>query len=377
MLYAPWIRAISIALVAMALVSCKEEPPPPAEAVRPVKTIVIDAIGAGGIREFPGRIDANRQAELAFRVRGRVETIHVKEGDQVQEGQLLAELDKTDYQILVNNQQAQFDNAEKNYLRGEELITSGAISRMTFDRMEADYKTAQANLETARQDLAYTTMTAPFGGVIARRHVENFEQVLANQSVFTLQEVDILEVKVDVPERLLRRLRRRAGGDIREEHSARAKVEAFFPQNPATSYPLTFKETATKADPSTQTFEVTFTMPAPEDINVLPGMTVSVRADLTEVIEGDKVVLVPGSAIGASASLDPQVWVVDEDTMTVHPQRVEVGELEGNSIQVLEGLHGGERVVVAGIGALADGMKVTLMQTGEQAEPREGSPRGN
>ena len=377
MLYAPWFRAVSIALVAVALASCKEEPPPPAEAVRPVKTIVIETIGAGGIREFPGRIDANRQAEMAFRVRGRIETIHVKEGDRVEEGQLLAELDKTDYQILVNNQQAQFDNAQKNFQRGEELITTGAISRMNFDRMEADYKTAQANLEAARQDLAYTTMTAPFSGVVARRHVENFEQVLANQRVFTLQEVDILEVKVDVPERLLRRLRRRAGGDIGEEHSARAKVEAFFPQNPAVSYPLTFKETATKADPSTQTFEVTFTMASPEDINVLPGMTVSVRADLRAVLESDTVVLVPSTAIGASASLDSQVWIVDEDSMTVHPHPVEVGELEGDRIQVLEGLQGGERVVVAGIGALADGMEVTLMQHGEQAEPRSGSPRSN
>ena len=152
---------------------------------------------------------------------------------------------------------------------------------------------------------------------------------------------------------------------------------AFFPQDPATSYPLSVKEVATRADPSTQTFEVTFTMPSPEKINVLPGMTVSVRAELRGLLDGDRTVLVPSGAIGASASLDPQVWVVDEDTMTVRPRPVTVGELEGNRIQVLEGLQGGERLVVAGIGALADGMKVTLMDTSEQAEPRADAPRGD
>ena len=78
---AAWIRTVCIALFASMLAACNGEPPPPAKAARPVKTIVIEGMGAGSIREFPGRIDANRQAELAFRVRGRIESIHVKEGD--------------------------------------------------------------------------------------------------------------------------------------------------------------------------------------------------------------------------------------------------------------------------------------------------------
>jgi multidrug efflux pump subunit AcrA (membrane-fusion protein) len=86
-------------------------------------------------------------------------------------------------------------------------------------------------------------------------------------------------------------------------------------------------------------------------------------------------VLIPVAALSGSPSLSPQVWVVDEDTMTVHPRPVKVAELDGGSIQVLEGLEGGERLVVAGVGALADGMQVTLTRAGEQAEPRADEQR--
>jgi len=352
------------------LAACGEATPPPVETSRPVKTIVVEGAGGSGIREFPGRVEADRDADLSFRVSGTVNAIHVKEGDQVQEGHPLAELDKTDYQIRVNNQQAQFDNAEKNYERARDLVASGSISKMDFDRMEAEYKSTQANLEAARQDLAYTTMMAPFAGVVAKRHVENFEQVIANQKIFTLQDVNILKVKVDIPERLIRRINPRVTEESKSDRRDAATVAAYFPQNPQQLYPLALKEVATKADPSTQTFEVTFTMPAPADITVLPGMTVSVRADLSRVMTGDGSVLIPATAISGSPSLGPQVWVVDEETMTVHPQPVQVAQLEGGSIQVLDGLAGGERIVVAGVGALAEGMQVTLTRTGEQAEPR-------
>ena len=113
---------------------------------------------------------------------------------------------------------------------------------MDFDRMEANFKTTQAGLEAARQDLAYTEMTAPFAGVIARRHVQNFEQVLAKQAIFSLQQVDLLEVKVDIPERIVRRLTRPAARASDSEQARAAHVVAFFAQDPDTVYPLHVKE---------------------------------------------------------------------------------------------------------------------------------------
>ena len=111
-------------------------------------------------------------------------------------------------------------------------------------------------------------------------------------------------------------------------------------------------------------------MPAPTDFMVLPGMTVTVTADLSKVEMAKSQYFLPAAAVTADAGLKPVVWVVDEETMTVHRVPVEVGRLSGSSIQVEGGLTPGSRIVVAGVGQLAEGMKVRLMPEREQAEPR-------
>ena len=78
----------------------------------------------------------------------------------------------------------------------------------------------------------------------------------------------------------------------------------------------------------------------------------------------------PVSAVVGDYKLDPQVWTVDEASMTVSPQPVKVGRLLGDGIEVLEGLEPGARVVTAGTPFLVEGMQVRLMPELEQAEPR-------
>ena len=96
-----------------------------------------------------------------------------------------------------------FDNAQRNFTRAEELIHAGNISRLDFDRMEANFKSADAALRQARQDLAYTELKAPFSGRLAKRYVERFEEVMAKKSVVSLQQSDALDVKSDVPSKAI------------------------------------------------------------------------------------------------------------------------------------------------------------------------------
>lgn len=348
--------------------ACSAPPAPQqVEVVRPVKTLLIGAGDAGVSRRFPARIDAGRKAELAFRVPGTIQDIAVKEGDPVEQGRLIASLDTSDYQLVVNERQTTHENARKNYERGRELIDKGAISRKDFDQLEADFRNSLTALEAARQDLSYTELKAPFNGVVARRHVQRFEEVQAKQVVVELQDLAEFEVKFDVPERLIRGLR--AAGD---GPRARDGVTVSFDDRPDHAYPLTFREAATRADPATQTFEVTFSMPRPEDHTILPGMTASVNLDLAGTTGAGGPVQVPSGAVTGDVTLQPQVWVVDAQTMTVKPRSVKVGAMSGASIDILEGLAGGDRVVIAGAPFLVEGMKVTLMPEVEQAEPRIG-----
>ncbi len=366
--------SLSVFLSLFLLVGCAEEPAPVAvDTTRPVKTLLIETPEVGGIRNFPARIDANRRVELAFRVPGKVQELLVGEGDHVKEGQEVARLDSTDFQIVVNDRQATFDNASNNYKRGKELVQKGHISKMDYDRLEAEFKNARAALNTARQDLTYTSLKAPFPGTIARRHIQRFEEVQAKQSILSLQNVTVLEVKFDIPESIIRSIQTDETG----QGAARNRVQLFasFKDLPGRKFPLSFKEIATKADAKTQTFEVTYTMEQLTKATVLPGMTATVTVDLSEIEGEDSVFSVPVSAVVGDYKLNPRVWVVDMQSMAVKPQQVKVGRMLGNRIEVLDGLEPGSRIVTAGTPFLVDDMKVTLMPELEQAEPRPDDPK--
>jgi RND family efflux transporter MFP subunit len=358
-------------LLATLLSACSEPPPPPTkEVARPVKTYLIEQTDGGGIRSFPARIDAGQKAELAFRVSGKVTKLNAKEGDRVEQGQVIASLDPTDYQIKYNNQKASFDNARKNFNRAKDLVKKGNISKMDFDRLEAEYKSATSALESAQQNLDYTKLTAPFSGILARRHIQAFEEVQAKQAIFDLQDLAQLEVKFDVPESILRRVDR--VDNERGAQSDETPIPTFvsFSDNPQKRYPIKFREVSTQADDKTQTFEVTYTMDEIEGATILPGMTATVTADLSS-LRGEEVIhSVPSSAIVGDYKLDPTAWVIDEASMTVTPRPVKVGRMMGESIEIFEGLEPGERIVTAGTPFLTEGMKVILMQQREQAMPR-------
>jgi RND family efflux transporter MFP subunit len=347
-----YLKCIAIGLSALMLSGCGgEEPEAPPPSSRPVKIFVVSGGAADAIRTFPGRVDASQRAELAFRVPGQLQQILVKEGDLVEAGQVLARLDQ--------------------------LIVDGNISRTDYDRMEANYRSSSAALSQAELNLEYTVMTAPFRGRIARRNVENFEDVLARQSIFSLQNVEELEVIIDLPESVVRSIR----GDVSEEaeiasseKTSTVDAKATFEGRDQHVFTLTPKEIATQADAQTQTFRTTFRMEAPTSFTVLPGMTASVQLDLSTLVSEDSIKWVPTRAVQADSGLEARVWVLDPDTMTVSSRAVSIGRLSGRMIEVNDGLEGGEEIVSVGAPYLAEGMRVTRMLASEQAEPRADDP---
>lgn len=351
----------SLLLTSSFLLSACEEPPQIYEASsRPVKTIVIGGNATGDTRTFPAVVDAIQKAEISFRVSGKVEKILVKEGAEVKKGQILAELDPTDFKITLNDRKASYDTAKANYDRAVALVEKGAISQVDHDNIRAQYHTAKANLDTAKQDLLYTKLKANFDGYIAKRHVEKFEEVILSQTVFSLEDVSALKIKIDIPENLMIL--------IDKSRDGQRNLRAVFDNISKQEFPLSFLETATKADPNTKTFKVTLKMDSPEKYNVLPGMTATVFADLfAGETQSDTAFALPVSAVISNNEKQATVWIVDEKTMTVSPKKVTPGLMIGDTMQVI-GINPGERVVVAGAPFLRNDMKVTLLETGEQAK---------
>jgi RND family efflux transporter MFP subunit len=369
-----------VVLLLLALAACgqSEEAAVPS-LTRPVKTFIVAGGGGNPVRTFPGRVDASQRAELSFRVPGRLQEILVKEGDLVDEGQILARLDPTDYQLVYDDRKATFDNSKRNFERASQLVGDGNISRMDYDRLEANYRTASAALSLAQQDLDYAVLKSPFRGRLAQRKVENFEQVVAKQTVFSLQNTSQLDIIIEVPESVVRMVR--AVGDtersIASSESARAAIAfAEFEGHPKEKFALTPKEIATKANDRTQTFRATFTMESPANFTVLPGMTTTVLLDLSHriVMESDSVMRVPVRAVQGDSALQSRVWILDPDSMTVSARAVVIGRMTGDQVEVTEGLSGGEEIVAVGAPYLAEGMKVSRMVVTEQAVPRADDP---
>ncbi len=344
----------------------KEEEAQVVDSARPVKSVIVGGPEASGERRFPGRVDSTSKAELAFRVPGTVQAILVREGDVVEEGQVLAELDPTDYEITLKDRKATYDRTKNDFNRAKELVKDGFISRTDYDKKEGEFKNAEAALNAAEQDVKYTKLAAPFGGTVAERYVEQAEEVAAKQNVLAIQDENQLEIKVDVPESIVSRIDRAGRGDASDQ----APVYATFDAAPDTRIDLVLKEVSTRADAATQTFAVTFLMVAPKGVTILPGMTGSVVADLGAVQKTNAKYYLPVSSVTADAGLQPFVWVIDEQAMTVSKQPVQVGRMSGWNIEVKSGIEPGSRIVTAGVGYLAEGMQVRLMEQLEQALPR-------
>lgn len=346
------------------LAACREQAPPPRpEVARPAKLFTVQGPGELMLRSFPGEVRASDVADLAFRVSGRIIDMPANRGMEVKQGDLLARLDPADYQAVVNQMQAQYDLAVAQFNRAAELIERKLIAQADYDERLALMQVRKSNLTTAKNDLAYTELIAPFDGIVSRRDAENHENVLAGQTILVMQTQTMVDISVDVPESIISRLERRS---IEERYDN--PVEVRFGSREEV-FQAHYKEHESEADPATLTFRVTFSMAAPEDMNVLPGMSATVIADLSPLYrdQAKNTTLVPIEAVYSMETepLDAEernVWVVDPETMRAANRQVIVGPVTGNLIAIIRGLEPGELVVAAGVNAVGEGMLLRQME---------------
>ena len=151
------------------------------------------------MRELTAVVDAARKADLSFRVSGEIVELLFKPGDKVKKGQVIARLDNTDYKIQLGEAQSLFGKAKADFDRGKQLIQAHTISRSNYDQLEAQYNTARANLDSAKNNLAYTQLRASFDGIIAKKYTDNHQQLNAREPVVALHDMSSINLKVDVP----------------------------------------------------------------------------------------------------------------------------------------------------------------------------------
>jgi RND family efflux transporter MFP subunit len=362
-----------IAILSFTLTACgKKAEEAPKEVIRPVKTLTVTDIGDLGGLTFPGTVRASQRVELAFKeIGGRLIELPIegREGQEVTQGELLARIDPQDFETNLRNvqgrlkeTQAALQLAKSEFARVKRIQKQdpGAVSGADIDRKreavnatEGRIRSLKAEVEDAKNRLSYTYLKAPFTGLIANRYVNNFQNIKPKQPVLRLEDISKIEILVGVPENVV------AG--IRSVEQVKAAAE--FPTAPGRQFSLSLKEYSSRADPATQTYQVVWQMPQPENLNALPGMTATVTLTTGGGSTQETLVRIPAIAVLAEPNGKSFVWVVNTEELTVRKQEVKVGSISGSeNIDILEGLKSGETIAVAGILKLKDGMRVRLWE---------------
>ncbi|MGB5261018.1 MAG: efflux RND transporter periplasmic adaptor subunit [Gammaproteobacteria bacterium] len=353
------IRLLIVVFAALMLQACGEAPEPEVrDVVRPIKMMTLGGGGGGSTLEYPGTVSAIRSVELGFEVPGKIIELPITEGQEVREGDVLAQLDPADYAAVRDAADSNRRALSAAYNRAKKIFDKGAGSQAEVDKTLRDIQVAKEDLKKAQKALDDTTLKAPFSGEIATKIADNFQNVQAKEPILLIQDISSLEMDVTVPEKDFALA---TPGITHAERTALAQPEIVVSSFPDRRFPARFKSVSTTADPVTRTYAVTFAFENPADLNVLPGMTAKVllhlrKGKLAEI--GVSGFMVPVSAVAADEQDNAYAWRIEPDSMQVSRVAVELGPMSGDEVRVLSGLNGGDRIAISGVHHLREGMQV-------------------
>ncbi|NLS14381.1 efflux RND transporter periplasmic adaptor subunit [Vibrio sp. SM6] len=328
---------------------CGQEPESDVVVAPVIKPALIEVITAqrGADLSFNGVVRAAERADLSFRTSGLLTDVNVKEGDQVKQGQLLAQLDDRDAKTALQSARLELDNSKVEYDRARAIYNkSKAIAKSDLDAITTRYNLAKNHVAEAERRLEYTRLYAPFDGIIGRKLSDNHVQIQANAPVFTLHNLDDLEVVIQIPHSVI--LNGQKEGN----------VEAELTAIPNQRFPLSLRTYATQADAVTQTYSVVLGFDDLKGYRVLPGMAVKVMPVANEADTDNLVTItVPLTALVPDNQGGQFVWVVDEQNK-VQRRAIEIGALNQDRVEVKANLQRGEKVIIAGVSSVQEGMEV-------------------
>lgn len=341
--------AVSLAISTMMLSGCGSDESKEvikAAIIRPALIEVITPSINAQLR-FNGVVRSAQRADLAFRMNGRVIRVLVEEGQQVKEGQLLAQLDPRDAKTALESALTEYKNTQAEYHRGKAIYEkSQAIAKSDLDTLRTRNRLAKNRLEESTRQLEYTQLTAPFDGIVGRKMVDNHIQIQANNPVLTIHNIDKLEVLINIPDSVML-------GDLKG-----SKAVAQISSMPNEQFPLILSTYGTQADPITQTYPVVLTFEDLGGFNVLPGMTVKVVPIYpNSSLDDNSLITVPLTAIVPDNKGGQFVWILDTKNQ-IKQRQINTGELLTNRVIITDGLQLGERIIIAGVSSLKADMTV-------------------
>lgn len=355
-----WLPPLTALVLSLQLAGCSDKPAK-TEDIRPVRAIVVAASGAKNFVELAGEVQPRYESQLGFRVGGKVISRRVDVGTTVRRGQLLMQLDASDFQLAQAQAKASLSAADSTFAlaqselnRYRELRQKNFVSQAVLESKEAAYKAAQASQEQATVGLrvqanqrSYTSLMADADGVVTGIDAEVGQVVSPGTPVVRIARLGEKEVRVSIPEDQVAKLKRISDVMVRTWANPELALEGRL------------RELSPVADAATRTFTAKIALPKAGS-NIQLGMTATVSF-ANETAPG---IVLPMTAL-FNHKEKTAVWVVDQGAVRL--ALVEVAGAVGNEILIFSGLVPGQTVVTAGVNLLREGQKVTLL--GDSAVP--------
>jgi RND family efflux transporter MFP subunit len=286
-----------------------------------------------------GLIEAVQQSTVSAQTSGTVQALPYDVDDSVPAGALIVQLEDSEQQARLNQAQAALEearaglaDARQRFERIESVHARGLVSQQEFDQArnnlaaaEARVARAEASVAEAEKQLAYTRITAPYGGILTERHVEIGEAVSPGQPLLSGLSLEQLRVVVDLPQKYadLARSQRRATVTLSDGRVLETGAMTFYPY----------------ADPATHTFRLRMPLTEPNG-SLFPGMLVKVRVPVAQ----RDTLWVPATSLIQRSELRA-LWLLD-DRDRPRLRQVRPGVRDGDRLEILARVDEGERVVI-------------------------------
>src|SRR5438034_2278272 len=301
---------------------------------------------------LPGTFQALKQTTIYPRSNGYVESWKVDIGDNVQAGQLLAEIATPEVDQQLAQARAQEQIAKVTADRWRDLVQKNVVSKQEYDQNEKAYEAAKANLQQFEKIQGFQQILAPFAGKIAARNIDVGTLVTAGTGnsgtpLFSLVQSDVLRVYVYAPQE--------NAPSIHEGLAAKIVLQEY----PGQEFDGKVTRTAGALDPQSRTMQVEIQVPNNEG-KLFAGMYGQVKFLLANE---NAPIVVPANTFLFRAE-GPQVATVGNDNR-IHWQSIRVGRDFGDRLEVLDGLKENTKVVMNPTDDLREGTQVEVKPTGE------------
>jgi RND family efflux transporter MFP subunit len=304
---------------------------------------------------LPGTFQAIKQTTIYPRSNGYVESWKADIGDNVQAGQLLAEIATPEVDQQLAQARAQEEIAKVTADRWRDLVQKSVVSKQEYDQNQKAYEAAKANLQQLEKIQGFQQILAPFAGKISARNIDVGTLVTAGTGnsgtpLFNLVQSDVLRVYVFAPQE--------NAPSIHEGLAAKILLEEY----PGQEFDGKVTRTAGALDPQSRTMQVEVQVPN-HDGKLYAGMYGEVKFLL---VDQNAPIVVPANAF-LFRKEGPQVATI-ENKDRIHWQNIRVGRDFGDRIEVIDGLKENSKVVMNPTDDLREGIQVEVKST-EESKP--------